>query len=74
MAKQLRLGVGLWCVSFASDRFVGGGYRPMRSLEEQIKIVLLWGEEVDSLPDAEECSEYYREEAISAFASQRRKR
>lgn len=39
MAKKLRLGVGLWCVSFASDRFVGGGYRPMRSLEEQIKMV-----------------------------------
>jgi L-rhamnose isomerase len=39
MAKKIRLGVGLWCVSFASDRFVSGGYRPMRSLEEQIKMV-----------------------------------
>jgi len=26
-------------VSFASDRFVSGGYRPMRSLEDQIKMV-----------------------------------
>ena len=43
-------------------------------LEENIKAILLWGKEVDSLPDANECSEYYSEEAISAFASQRRKR
>ena len=39
MAKKTRIGVGLWCVSFASDRFVTGGYRPVRSLEEQIKMV-----------------------------------
>lgn len=39
MAKKVRLGVGLWCVSFASDRFVSGGYRPMQSLEDQIKMV-----------------------------------
>lgn len=37
--KKIKVGVGLWCVSFASDRFVGGGYRPMQSLEDQIKIV-----------------------------------
>ena len=37
--KKIKLGVGLWCVSFASDRFVGGGYRAPRSLKEQIESV-----------------------------------
>jgi xylose isomerase len=37
--KKLKIGVGLWCVSFASDRFVGGGYRPMQSLRDQIEMV-----------------------------------
>ena len=36
---KLKIGVGLWCVSFAADRFLATGYRPMHSLEEQIKIV-----------------------------------
>jgi xylose isomerase len=39
MAKKTKIGVGLWCVSFASDRFLSSGYRPMRSLEDQIKMV-----------------------------------
>ncbi len=37
--KKVKVGVGLWCVSFASDRFVGGGYKKLPSLEEQIKVV-----------------------------------
>jgi xylose isomerase len=37
--KKIRIGVGLWCVSFASDRFVGGGYRPLTKLHDQIKTV-----------------------------------
>jgi len=37
--EKFRIGVGLWCVSFAADRFLSSGYRPMQSLEEQIKIV-----------------------------------
>jgi len=37
--KKMKVGVGLWCVSFASDRFMGGGYRPMQPLSEQIKMV-----------------------------------
>jgi xylose isomerase len=37
--KKLKIGVGLWCVSFASDRFVVGGYRPIQSIQDQIKIV-----------------------------------
>ena len=39
MSKKIKLGVGLWCVSFASDRFVTGGYRPLPSLQDQIKMV-----------------------------------
>jgi xylose isomerase len=39
MAKKVKLGVGLWCVSFASDRFVSGGYRPMTCLKDQIELV-----------------------------------
>jgi xylose isomerase len=39
MAKKIKIGVGLWCVSFAADRFLSSGYRPSRSLEEQIKMV-----------------------------------
>jgi xylose isomerase len=37
--EKIKVGVGLWCVSFASDRFVGSGYRPMQSLKEQIRMV-----------------------------------
>jgi xylose isomerase len=36
---KIRVGVGLWCVSFAADRFLSTGYRDPVSLEEQIKIV-----------------------------------
>jgi xylose isomerase len=37
--KKFKLGVGLWCVSFAADRFLSTGYREAKTLEEQIKIV-----------------------------------
>ncbi len=36
---QIKVGVGLWCVSFAADRFLSSGYRDPVSLEEQIKMV-----------------------------------
>lgn len=36
---RFRIGVGLWCVSFAADRFLSSGYRKPHTLEEQIKIV-----------------------------------
>ncbi len=35
----LRIGVGLWCVSFAADRFLPTGYRMEKTVKEQIEIV-----------------------------------
>ncbi len=36
---KFKIGVGLWCVSFAADRFLSTGYRPPQSLEQQIRMV-----------------------------------
>jgi xylose isomerase len=36
---KFRIGVGLWCVSFAADRFLSTGYRTPKSLKEQVDIV-----------------------------------
>jgi xylose isomerase len=37
--EKFKLGVGLWCVSFAADRFLSTGYRSPKTLKEQIEIV-----------------------------------
>jgi len=37
--SKFKIGVGLWCVSFAADRFLSTGYREAKTLEQQIKIV-----------------------------------
>ena len=37
--EKFKIGVGLWNVSFAADRFLASGYRPMQSLEKQLKMV-----------------------------------
>jgi xylose isomerase len=37
--ENFRIGVGLWCVSFAADRFLSTGYRSSTTLKEQIEIV-----------------------------------
>ena len=37
--ENFKIGVGLWCVSFAADRFLSTGYRSQKTLKEQIEIV-----------------------------------
>jgi len=37
--KKFKIGVGLWCVNFAADRFLPGGYRSMLPLEQQLQMV-----------------------------------
>jgi hypothetical protein len=41
-------------------------------LEEQIRAILLYGEEAEAMPSTIECSEYYAEGAIPTFQPQRR--
>jgi len=36
---NFRVGVGLWCVSFAADRFLPTGYRAKKTVKEQIELV-----------------------------------
>ncbi len=36
---KFKIGVGLWNVNFAADRFLASGYRPIKSLKEQLKMV-----------------------------------
>jgi xylose isomerase len=35
---RTKIGVGLWCINFAADRFLPTGYREMKSLKEQIEM------------------------------------
>jgi len=41
-------------------------------LEQEVRAILLYGNEVDEIPPIEECSEYYGGDAIIAFRPQRK--